>query len=61
MFEVNVKIIADLKEFIMTVAGDRELLKHFCIGDKDFIRTRKLPFGKLVLLITKSQSFARKH
>lgn len=53
MFDVNVKIIAELKNFITIVAGNREVLKKFCVSDRDFIRTRKLPFTKLVLLITK--------
>ena len=53
MFDVNVKIIAELKNFITIVAGDRKILKEFCSSDKDFTRTRKLPFEKLALLITR--------
>lgn len=53
MFDVNVKIIADLKNFITIVAANREILSKFCVSDRDFIRTRKLPFDKLVLLIAK--------
>src|SRR6266700_1714428 len=53
MFDVNVKIIAELRNFITIVAGDRKILKEFCSSDKDFTRTRKLPFEKLALLITR--------
>ncbi len=51
MFDVNVKIITELKNFITIVSGNREILKKFCIADNDFIRTRKLPFEKLVMLL----------
>lgn len=53
MFDVNVKILSELKNFITLVAGNREMLEKFCVGNRDFIRTRKLPFSKMVLLITK--------
>jgi len=53
MFDVNVKIIAELRNFITIVAGDRKILKKFCSSDKNFTRTRKLPFEKLALLITR--------
>lgn len=53
MFDVNVKIITELKNFITIVAGNREILKRFCVSDRNFIRTRKLPFEKLTLLIAK--------
>jgi len=53
MFDVNVKILSDLKKFITIVAGDREILRNFCVSEQDFTRTRKLPFEKLVLLITR--------
>lgn len=53
MFDVNVKIITELKNFITIVAGNREILEKFSISDRNFIRTRKLPFARLVLLITK--------
>jgi hypothetical protein len=53
MFDVNVKIIEELKNFITIVAGDREILKQFCTSESDFTRTRKLPFEKLALLIAK--------
>jgi len=53
MFDVNVKIITELKNFITIVSGNRGMLEKFCVCDKDFIRTRKLPFARLVLLIAK--------
>jgi hypothetical protein len=53
MFDVNVKIITELKNFITIVTGNREVLEKFCVSDKNFIRTRKLPFARLVLFITK--------
>lgn len=53
MLDSNVKIIAELKEFIINVSINKNLLERFSVSDKDFIRTRKLPFEKLVLLITK--------
>ena len=49
MFDVNVKIITELKNFITIVSGNRQMLEKFCVSDKDFIRTRKLPFARLVL------------
>lgn len=53
MFEANIKILSDLKDFISLVAADRDLLSHFCVRDQDFTRKRKLPFAKLALLITR--------
>jgi len=53
MFDVNVKIIAELKNFITIVAGNRAILDKFCNKEGDFSRTRKLPFEKLSLLIIK--------
>jgi len=53
MFDVNVKIIADLKNFITKVAGNREILTRFTTAHTDFCRTRKLPFEMLTLLILK--------
>lgn len=51
MFDANVKIIAELKVFIAIVAENNEIKQQFCISDKDFTRTRKLPFEKIVLVI----------
>lgn len=53
MFDANVKIINDLKNFIITVSTHRDMLSRFCVSDTDFIRRRKLPFSRLVLLIIK--------
>ena len=53
MFDVNVKIIEDLKNFITAVSANREIFNKFCVSDKDFTRCRKLPFEKLALLILK--------
>lgn len=53
MLQANVKIIAELKQFITIVSGDKKLVERFSVSAKDFIRTRKLPFEKLVLLIAK--------
>lgn len=53
MHDTNVKIITELKNFISIVDENRSLLNGFCVSNKNFIRTRKLPFKKLVLLIIK--------
>ena len=53
MLDANLKIIAELKDFITMVGSDREVLNKFCTSESDFTRIRKLPFDKLVLLIAK--------
>lgn len=53
MFEANINIIAELKAFISIVSENKEIKHKFCVSDKDFIRTRKLPFGKIALLIAR--------
>lgn len=53
MKEANLKIITRLKRFVTQVSGNRTLLDKFCVSDQAFVRNRKLPFGKLVLFITK--------
>ena len=53
MFDANVKLIQELKEFVSIVSNDKELLAHFRCSPSDFVRSRKLPFEKLVLLIVK--------
>jgi hypothetical protein len=53
MFDANVKLIRELKEFVSIVSSDSGLLSHFRYSPNDFVRSRKLPFEKLVLLITK--------
>lgn len=35
------------------VCGDRQILQNFCLSHTAFTRDRKLPFGRLVLLITR--------
>lgn len=53
MFDTNVKLIRELKEFVSIVSTNNDLLSHFRCSPKDFVRSRKLPFERLVLLITK--------
>ena len=53
MLDANLKIIAELKEFITIVSNKRELLDKFCTSSSDFTRVRKLPFDRLTLLIAK--------
>jgi len=53
MFDVNVKIISELKNFVAIVGSHREILEKFCISSHDFVRRRKIPFDKLVLLVSK--------
>ena len=53
MFDVNVKILCELKNFITIVSSSRTLLSKFSNSDKDFSRSRKLPFNSLVLFIIK--------
>ena len=53
MIDTNVKLIRELKEFVSLVACDSELLDYFRCSPNDFVRSRKLPFEKLVLLIAK--------
>lgn len=53
MLSVNVKIIEELKSFLLEVSRDQKLLSVFRSSEKAFTRNRKLPFEKLVLLITK--------
>jgi hypothetical protein len=53
MLETNVKIIEELKEFISIIVQRPDVLKQFCNNESDFIRSRKLPFEGIVLLIVK--------
>lgn len=53
MFDVNLKIISELKSFLNLINSDKKLIKIFSVSDKDFTRNRKLPFAKLALLIVK--------
>ncbi len=53
MKDVNLKTIKELKNFIEIVFANRALLDQFSLKENSFMRNRKLPFEKLVLLITK--------
>ncbi len=53
MFDVNVKIISELKSFLSFVIADKRLLNLFSVSDKDFTRSRKLPFEKVAVLIAR--------
>lgn len=53
MFSANVKIIEALKAFVQMIATERAFLRDFCLSDKDFTRTRKLPFTHLIFLIAR--------
>ena len=53
MFDANLKLIQELKDFVSIISSDSELLAHFRCSPKDFVRSRKLPFEKLVLLIAR--------
>jgi hypothetical protein len=53
MYNVNVKIIEELKKFVRSVGENKVLLDKFRCFDGDFTRTRKLPLATLVLLITR--------
>ena len=53
MFDVNLKILSELKNFITIVSTNRSLLSKFCNSNIDFSRSRKLPFDRLALFIIK--------
>ena len=53
MFEANVKIISELKEFIQRVSQTSEALERFKVSEVDFSRNRKLAFERFVLLSVK--------
>ena len=53
MLDANVKIIQQLKSFLIRVSGDAGLTRQFSQSENDFTRNRKLPFDRLVLLITR--------
>lgn len=53
MFDVNIKIISELKEFINICTGDSDVM-DLCRNSRcDFIRNRKMSFERLVLFIIK--------
>lgn len=53
MLDANLKIIEELKAFISIVSETPDILEKFSIKKGSFTRERKLPFGRLVLLIAK--------
>lgn len=53
ILKANLKIISELKLFISLISSNPSLLRQFSFSDKSFTRNRKLPFDKLVLLISK--------
>lgn len=53
MLSTNVKLLAELKQFLSLVSCTPELLALFKSHPQDFTRTRKLPFERLVLMISK--------
>jgi Transposase DDE domain len=53
MLKANLKIIFALKEFLFTVADNKEYKSFFRNKETDFTRKRKLSFEKLALLIVR--------
>ena len=53
MKDVNLKTIKELKNLIEIVFSNRSMLDQVSLKENSFMRNRKLPFEKLVLLITK--------
>lgn len=53
MFNVNVKIITELKDFLKICASDPFVFDVFRYSKKDFTRNRKLSFPRLVLFLAK--------
>jgi hypothetical protein len=53
MFEANLKIIDELKQFVSLLMNNTEVLEKFSISSTDFSRKRKLSFDRLVLFIAK--------
>jgi hypothetical protein len=53
MLDANIKIISELKNFIVLVCSNSRLLEKFSNAPENFTRNRKLPFDKLVLFIMK--------
>jgi hypothetical protein len=53
MLQANVKIIAELKDFVQYVFSHKDVLDRFTFTAGDFSRKRKLPFSELVLLIAR--------
>lgn len=53
MFEVNIKIIAELQAFLKSAESDSSLLNAMRLSEYAFTRKRKLSFNNLVLFICK--------
>src|SRR5882672_1092850 len=53
MLDANIKIISELKNFIVLTSCNSQLLENFSTAPENFTRARKLPFDKLVLFIMK--------
>ena len=53
MFEANLKIIQELKDFVSIISQNPDILKNLSNVPNAFTRNRKLPFERLVLLIAK--------
>jgi len=51
--EANLKIIEELRLFITLILQEPSVLAKFSTAPQSFIRTRKLPFDRVVLLIAK--------
>ena len=53
MLDANLKIIASLKQFLITVANNTGYKSLFRNAETDFTRRRKLSFEKLAMLIVR--------
>ena len=53
MLKANLKIIYELKQFLISVSNNSEYLSLFRNAEADFTRRRKLSFEKIVLLIVR--------
>ena len=51
MFEANLKIIEELKQFVTLVKDHWEIREKFAVTDTAFTRNRKLTFDRLALMI----------
>jgi hypothetical protein len=58
MFDVNVKILSELKNFITIVSSNRELLSKFCSSDKDFPVQENCPLTSLLFSLL---NFVKRH
>jgi hypothetical protein len=51
MDTANLRIITDLKKFLMQISSHKELWRSSVVSEKAFTRNRRLPFSTLVLMI----------